>query len=207
MWSVRRHLAAWIVAAAACGGAPPIPDTPAYRALARAVVHLEWCGTGFVVNDHQIATNRHVLRCVAWWVNGHAVLHFRDGGATATSTVHVAPAPYVDLALVDVEDDQRGRALTLGDPATLAVGATVYALGNHHGRSFVPHTFRVLARPEHVPDGLDGVIVLDGPSQKGESGSPIVTEDGKVVGVLFASAPDRTFAIPVAPYLIELLGR
>jgi hypothetical protein len=189
-----------------CASSLTIPDTPAYRALARAVVHVGYCGTGWVVNEHQVVISRHILGCINWFHARYPRLRFSDENDAHSLGITKAPGQFVDLAVMELDTPQPGRALTLGDPSSLAIGTTVYSLGNRHGYSFIPHRFRVMARPARVPGGLDGVIVLEGRSWYGESGSPLVTEDGKVVGVLFATTTDRTFAIPVDPYLTDFLG-
>lgn len=41
-------------------------------------------------------------------------------------------------------------------------------------------------------------------SSPGDSGAPVVTEDGKLVGLLFAGANDQTFVMPIQPILAAL---
>ena len=49
------------------------------------------------------------------------------------------------------------------------------------------------------------MIVLEGTATHGDSGSPVVNQDGLVVGVLFAASRGHAYAIPVEPYLVDLL--
>ena len=64
---------------------------------------------------------------------------------------------------------------------------------------------RVVMQPENVEGGLSNVLILEGLAMHGNSGSPVVGMDGKVVGTIFARAPGFAYAVPVQPYLVTLL--
>ncbi len=158
-----------------------------------------------MVTDHLIVTNRHVAGCVRHFFRNSAWVLFSDGSQGFVGAIRVAPERYVDLAVFELEEEPAAQTLELGDPDSLVLDAEVVSIGNPPSRHFASNRFRVVARPAVVAGGLDGVIVLEGDAQAGESGSPVATPDGKVVGVLFARAPGHAYAVPVRPYLTNLL--
>src|SRR5271157_3378197 len=84
-------------------------------------------GSGFVVHDGQVVTNRHVI---AGAVSGFVrfvdkTTKFQIAGTVAVDDAH-------DLAIVAVTD-LKAPSLPLGDSNKVAVGDDVYAVGNPQG--------------------------------------------------------------------------
>ncbi|HKA89536.1 MAG TPA: serine protease [Haliangiales bacterium] len=202
----RALILVWMASVGCAATVPPaVPLPPREEAMRAATVYFPRCGTGWMVTDHLIVTNRHVAGCTRHFFRNIAWVIFSDGSLGFLGAIHVSKERYVDLAICELDQDPASRTLELGDPDSLTLDDEVMSIGNPPAKHFQPNRFRVVARPPIVPGGLDGVIVLEGDAQAGESGSPIATADGKVVGVLFARAPGHAYAVPVRPYLTDLL--
>jgi S1-C subfamily serine protease len=145
-------------------------------------------GSGFSVARDLVMTNAHVV------AGQDDTFVVRPDGARLEATA-VAFDPDRDLALLSVPGlDQ--PPLTI---ATGAVGTTVAVFGHPGGQadlSISPASIRQQVRA--VGRGLYGsavvrrnVYVLAAELAPGDSGAGLVNEDGDVVGVAFAIAPDR----------------
>ncbi len=132
-------------------------------------------GTGFVVSpDGLIATNYHVIG------DGRPVsVELADGSRHDVVAIHASERA-ADLAIVRIAR-QGLVALELGDPATLADGREVVALGNPHGLERSVVSGRVSGRRE-----IDGrtMIQLAIPIEPGNSGGPLLDLEGRVHGVV-----------------------
>jgi len=148
-------------------------------------------GTGFVVrSDGVILTNNHVIENAT-----KITVTLADGQdlaarALATDTDH-------DLAVLKV--DATGLpAVTLGDSSNVEVGERVVAIGNaldlQGGPTVTSGILSSLARTIQVQDSSGGagqgsvktytdVLQTDAALNSGNSGGPLVTLDGEVIGV------------------------
>lgn len=158
-------------------------------------------GSGFFVQPNQIATNFHVIegaaRGTAKRVGQDTV--FSIEGLTAMDEDH-------DLAIVQVSDAQV-RSLPLANSDAVAVGDTVYVVGNPKG--FLEGTFsHGLVSAIRQLDARK-LFQLTAPISSGNSGGPVLNEEGKVVGVAVAQVKDGqnlNFAVP-SNYLKSLIDR
>jgi S1-C subfamily serine protease len=156
-------------------------------------------GTGFVISsDGQIATNAHVVADAT-----NIQVKFADG-STATATLLGADRTD-DLAVVKV--DKVGlTALALGTSADLRMGEPVVAIGNAldltGGPTATEGIVSALNRTIDTNEGehLTHLIQTDAAINPGNSGGPLLTLDGKVVGINSAGSQDAQnigFAIAV----------
>ncbi len=179
---------------------PGVPDvdtsTPGYAAAARSVVRIggtafacgqNQSGSGFVVSPERVVTNAHVVAGV-----DAPVVESPDGQALAGRVVLFDPA--ADLAVIAV-DGLTAEALELAVP--LEPGDQAAVDGYPYGGPFVTGPAEVLAvSTEQVLDiyGADRtpreVYTLAAVVEPGNSGGPLVTEDGRVAGVVFAENAD-----------------
>lgn len=134
-------------------------------------------GTGFIISsDGYVVTNRHVV--------GDAktvVISIPDRGSHVGDVV--AQHEDVDLALIKLEV-QDMPSLSLAQRFNGEVGIPIYVIGNplfFSGIANVGETWGLLAR-----DG-PSMLVLQAPIYKGNSGSPVMTQDGDVIGVVYAT--------------------
>jgi S1-C subfamily serine protease len=156
-------------------------------------------GSGFVISDDgQIATNAHVV-ADASSIN----VSFADG-TSATGTV-LGVDRTDDLAVVKV--DKAGlKPLALGDSADLRMGEPAVAIGNAldltGGPTATEGIVSALDRSIDTDDGehLSHLVQTDAAINPGNSGGPLLTLDGKVVGINSAGSSDAQnigFAIAV----------
>jgi S1-C subfamily serine protease len=163
-------------------------------------------GTGIIVSsDGEIITNNHV-------VEGSTDLKVRLAGATdAVKATILSTDPGNDLALIKLVNASGLTAATFADPASMAVGDTVvavgYALALDGGPSVTSGIISALNRTLTDSDGaLDGLVQTDAAISSGNSGGPLINLSGQVIGVNTAvynsdgqtSANNIGFAIGVA---------
>ena len=156
-------------------------------------------GTGFIVStDGQIATNAHVVADAT-----NIEVTFQDGSKAPATILGIDRTD--DLAVIKV--DKAGLdALTLGTSADLKMGVPVVAIGNALDLTGVPTATEgivsALNRSIDTQDGehLSHMIQTDAAINPGNSGGPLLTLDGKVVGINSAgsqSAQNIGFAIAI----------
>ncbi len=174
-------------------------DNPEQRAMGRSL------GTGVVIIDNgTILTNLHVVagakRVRVRFANGH------ESDATMISA-----QPENDLAVLkasSLPDDL--EAATMRSTADLRPGDHVIAVGHPFGigPSVSYGVVSGLKREFRSPEGertLTNLIQFDAAANPGNSGGPLVTTDGQVVGIVTAilnPSEQRTFigigfAVPI----------
>ena len=141
-------------------------------------------GTGIVVNEKGlILTNDHVVE------NGITltVSPGKDSNVSRTAKL-VGEEANSDLALIQVDPTGLGlKALHLVNSSTVQVGDSVYAIGNPYGldETLTRGIVSALGREISAPDGakISGAIQTDAALNPGNSGGPLLNEQGEVIGV------------------------
>jgi S1-C subfamily serine protease len=139
-------------------------------------------GSGFIVSDDgYVITNAHVVGD-----STNIVVQFSDRAEVAAELVGVDQS--TDLALLKIDPrNHKYQVLALGDSADLKVGETVYAIGNPLGydRSMSQGIVSALNREIRAPNDfpIRGVIQTDAAINRGNSGGPLISSRGKVIGV------------------------
>jgi putative serine protease PepD len=140
-------------------------------------------GTGIIVSsDGEIITNNHV-------VEGSTDLKVRLAGATdAVQAKILSTDPGNDLALIKLVNAKGLTAATFADPASIAVGDTVvavgYALALDGGPSVTSGIVSATNRTLTDSNGaLDGLIQTDAAISSGNSGGPLINLSGQVIGI------------------------
>jgi putative serine protease PepD len=161
-------------------------------------------GTGVIVNaDGTIATASHV-------VHGADTLQVRFADGTTSSATVAADNPAMDVALLSPATlPSVVVPAVLGNPARLAVGDNVVAIGDPFGltRTTTAGVVSGLNRSTTERDGphLTGLIQFDAAVNPGNSGGPLLNGRGETVGIVVGLANPTTsdtfigigFAVPI----------
>jgi len=147
-------------------------------------------GSGFIVSaDGKIATNHHVI------ANAHGVTVKLSNGDSFQMKRIVADDPKHDVAIIEVAGVNL-PTLSLAPSGSAVVGEHVVAIGSPLGLQ------------NSVSDGIvSGIHEVDGanwiqttaPVSPGNSGGPLLTMEGKVVGLItfgFVKGQNLNFAAP-----------
>jgi S1-C subfamily serine protease len=147
-------------------------------------------GTGIVLNENGlILTNDHVVQgATSIQVNSH------QASQTRAATL-VGEEANSDLALIKVDPSGLGlKPLKLASTGSLRVGDPVYAIGSPYGleETLTQGLVSALDREIAAPDGakISGVIQTDAALNPGNSGGPLLNEQGEVIGVNSQIASD-----------------
>jgi putative serine protease PepD len=149
-------------------------------------------GTGIVLNEKGlILTNDHVIK-------GARSLAVDASGSSkkTTSAKIVGEEANQDLALIEVDPSGLElKPLTLASSSAVQVGDTVYAIGTPYGleETFTKGIVSALHREISAPDGslITGAIQTDAALNPGNSGGPLLNEQGDVIGVNSQIASDE----------------
>lgn len=156
-------------------------------------------GTGFVIDEHTLVTNRHVIEDTS-----HLEISTYDGHTVEATAARSTTA--ADIAIIRIEETLPVAAqLATLDPRT---GDAITVIGYPGGGRLTTTSGIVLG---NVQDPLNGSVgsVLGTTAQvePGSSGSPVLNSDGEVVGVIYAKNDvEQSFMIPVST-LVQLLAQ
>jgi S1-C subfamily serine protease len=168
-------------------------------------------GTGMVLNGNGLVlTNNHVIE------NSTKI------SATVVSTGKTYPAKVVgydktgDVALIQLQGASGLRTIPIGNSGSVKVGDTVVAMGNAEGQgSIVPVVGQVTGLDETITasdensttstETLHGMVQTNADIVSGDSGGPLATAAGQVIGMDTAGnsvstnqqQPAAGFAIPI----------
>ncbi|MBX0323690.1 trypsin-like peptidase domain-containing protein [Halomicroarcula sp. F13] len=156
-------------------------------------------GSGFVYDDEHVVTNQHVVGD-----SDYVELRFHDG-EWRTGAV-VGDDPYTDLAVVHVTDlPDDAVPLPVAD-ANPDPGERVAAIGNPMGLDGTITVGYVSGTNRSNPTGtgftIPETIQTDAAVNPGNSGGPLLTLDGTVVGVNRAKGGDN-IGFAIAPTIVR----
>jgi serine protease Do len=135
-------------------------------------------GSGFIIDANgTIVTNNHV-------VNGAKSVEVTLSDGTNLTAKIVGRDPRTDIAVLKVDAGHKLPFIQLGNSKDVEPGDWVVAMGNPFGLGGSVTAGIVSALGRDIGDGpYDQFIQVDAPINKGNSGGPLFTQDGKVVGM------------------------
>ncbi|MDE2006791.1 MAG: DegQ family serine endoprotease [Rhodospirillales bacterium] len=162
-------------------GAPQLPFPFNQFPFNQMVPHpqaVEARGSGFIIDqDGLIVTNNHVVK------DADRITVTFDDGKTVPAKV-IGTDPRTDIALLKVEAGHPLPYLQLGDSDKAQPGEWVIAIGNPFGLSETVTAGIISALGRNIGAGpYDKFIQVDAPINEGNSGGPLLTQDGKVIGM------------------------
>jgi len=135
-------------------------------------------GSGFIVDANgTVVTNNHVVK------GAKTVTVTLDDGTQLPAKV-VGRDGRTDVAVLHVDAKRPLPYIQLGDSNTVKPGEWVIAMGNPFGLGGSVTAGIVSALGRDIGAGpYDQFIQIDAPINRGNSGGPLFTQDGKVVGI------------------------
>lgn len=159
-------------------------------------------GTGFNIADNGlILTNHHVIE------GERTSLVSFPSGQNYTADV-VASDPAIDAAILQIrEPGELLPSLDIESASDVQEGTPIYVIGNPLFFNQMANEGTVLGQTL-LTDWEVPVLMIQAPIYKGNSGSPILNKEGKVIAVVFATTKaklgDRTsnigLAVPIAHF-------
>ena len=158
-------------------------------------------GSGFIIDEKGIVvTNNHVIQ------GADDILVSVNGSKEYKAKV-LGADPYMDLAVLEIESNEKFVPVNFGDSDKARVGDWVIAIGNPFGFGGTVTSGIISSRNRDI--GLtryDDFIQTDASINQGNSGGPLFDLNGKVIGINTAIiAPGASgsigigFAIPSNP--------
>jgi serine protease Do len=149
-----------------------MPMQPQHRQMVEAR------GSGFIIDpDGIIVTNNHVVD------HAKSVSVTLDDGTELPAKV-VGRDPRTDIAVLRVSGGHKLPYVQLGNSDDVKVGEWVVAMGNPFGLGGTVTAGIVSARGRDIGSGpYDSFLQIDAPINRGNSGGPLFTQDGRVVGI------------------------
>ena len=158
-------------------------DNPSLAPLDQQAVPRQALGSGFVIDKTgHIVTNYHVIE-------GADDIEVSFSNQDTLRATLVGSDPSTDIAVLRVQSTSRGLApLAFGNSDSVRVGDTVVAIGNPFGLRRTATAGIVSAvqdRTITAPNGypIDHVIQTDAQINSGNSGGPLLSARGEVIGV------------------------
>jgi serine protease Do len=135
-------------------------------------------GSGFIIDPNgTVVTNNHVVK------GADRVTVTLDDGTQLPAKV-IGRDSRTDIAVLRVHAKERLPYLQLGNSADVKPGQWVVAVGNPFGLGGTVTAGIVSALSRDIGEGpYDQFIQIDAPINRGNSGGPLFTQDGKVIGI------------------------
>ena len=163
------------------------------------------CASGFVVSDYGfIVTNAHAILNKRGKLCKNLAIKLHDEILPAVPVAFGDPADgshdSIDIALLFVPEFKVRAVADFGNSAKCRNGQKVYLIGNSLGRGTCI-TSGIISDAVRMTPGLSyPYIMTDAAANPGNSGGPLLNEQGEVIGVLVAGiekVKGMNYAIPI----------
>jgi serine protease Do len=142
-------------------------------------------GTGFAISeDGYIVTNDHVIEDALT-----LTVIFPDESLYKGEVIETYPE--IDLAILKVDAEDLPY-LSLAQSYSPTHNEEIYFIGNPLYFTGIANEGKVIDYKQ-LSDWEEEVLMLDAPVYRGNSGSPVINADGKVIGIVFATIKDQTY--------------
>lgn len=151
-----------------------------YKEAVVVVETKESKGTGFSISkDGYILTNAHVVD-----EETMVTVSFPEKGLFNAEVVENYPD--VDLAVLKTETEEELPYLNVADTVEYEENESISFIGNPLAFNGIANKGTVIGYTQ-LADWDRPVLMIEAPVYRGNSGSPIINEDGIVIGVIFAT--------------------
>jgi serine protease Do len=135
-------------------------------------------GSGFIIDEKGIVvTNNHVIK------NADDIFIIMDGGEDFKAKVIGADSE-MDLAVLQIESDQKFKPVKFGNSDKARIGDWVIAIGNPMGLSGTVTSGIISAKNRDIRmNRYEDFIQTDASINVGNSGGPLFNMDGEVIGI------------------------
>jgi serine protease Do len=156
----------------------PFPFNQFHQTEPQGGQPVEARGSGFIIDPNgTIVTNNHVVK-------GAKSVEVTLSDGTNLSAKIIGRDPRTDIAVLKVDSPHPLPYIQLGNSTDVQPGEWVVAMGNPFGLGGTVTAGIVSALGRDIGDGpYDQFIQVDAPINRGNSGGPLFTQDGKVVGM------------------------
>ncbi|WP_087973390.1 S1C family serine protease [Oceanobacillus rekensis] len=142
-------------------------------------------GTGFSISDTgTILTNHHVIEGET-----SVTVAFPDEGLFTADVTESYPE--IDLAVLQV-GEQDLPYLPLAEQTNFEANEPIHFIGNPLRFNGIVNEGTMISYTQ-LSSWDEEVVMIEAPVYRGNSGSPIINEDGKVIGVIFATMTHDDF--------------
>ena len=131
-------------------------------------------GSGFAIGSNSILTNAHVV-VHAQWVAAEAF----DGTQYSCSVALFDEG--LDIALLIIEENVSLTPIPVADNAAIEIGDDAYAIGAPNSMAYTLTKGIVSSKERKI--GSDVYIQIDAPLSEGNSGGPLLNDNGEVIGI------------------------
>ena len=135
-------------------------------------------GSGFIIDaDGTLVTNNHVVR------NAQSISVTLSDGTELPAKL-IGTDARTDIAVLKIKTDKKLPFVALGDSGSVRPGEWVVAMGNPFGLGGTVTAGIVSALGRDIGSGpYDDYIQVDAPINQGNSGGPLFTQAGQVIGI------------------------
>lgn len=156
-------------------------------------------GTAFLLTDGHFYTAAHVLNLYRLQQQDNFFIRSSDGTTYKIGNI-VKFATDRDFAIFDVLDFKKGSAKGLEIDSNPKINSTVFAVGNAQGEGIVMRNGLLTSMTPENRNGAWQWIRFSAAASPGNSGGPLVTAQGKVVGIVAMknSSENLNYALPVS---------